>query len=319
MKVLERAALFGVMPVINIPRPELAVPLADALTEGGLPQIEVTLRNDTALDSIRAIRAERPDMVVGAGTVLSVEQAKSAAGAGAQFIVTPGYNPAVVNWCIENGVEILPGCVTPAEIETGMAAGLDTFKFFPAESLGGVKAIKALRGPYRNVRFVPTSGISMDNIASYLACDGVACVGGSFMAPAALLEAGDFAAVTALCREAVRRALGFTLRHVGVNADTPEEGERMAQRFSQIFGVPYLPGGRSDFSGTWVEWCKDTFPGAAGHIAIGTPNIARAAAYLERSGVELRQDFRNYDKAGNLVCIYLKETFAGFAVHIVKV
>ena len=153
----------------------------------------------------------------------------------------------------------------------------------------------------------------------YLACKGVACVGGSFMAPTPVLEAGDFAAVTALCREIVRRVLGFALRHVGVNAASAEEGILMAQRFSQIFDLPYLPGGRSDFSGTAVEWCKDTFPGDVGHIAIGTPNIYRAEAYLKRRGVELRDDYRNYDGNGNLVCIYLKETVAGFAVHIVKV
>jgi len=319
MKALERAALYGIMPVIKIPRPELAVPLADALAAGGLPQIEVTLRNDTALDSIRAIKKARPDFTAGAGTVLSVEQAKAALDAGADFIVTPGYNPKVVEYCLGRGAEILPGCVTPAEIETGMAAGLSTFKFFPADTLGGVKAIKALRGPYGKVSFVPTSGINMDNLASFLACDGVACVGGSFIAPAALLEAGEFSAIKALCREAVRRALGFSLRHGGVNAESAEDAERMARRFAEIFDLPWLPGTRSDFAGTAAEFCKVEFPGAAGHIAIATPNIARAEAYLTRKGVPLREDFRHYDKAGNLDCIYLAETFGGFAVHVMKV
>lgn len=318
MNALERAALYGVMPVINIPRPELAVPLADALQAGGLPQIEVTLRNDTALDSVRAIKAERPGFTVGAGTVLSVGQAQEAIDAGAAFIVTPGYNPKVVEHCLEKGVPILPGCVTPAEIETGLAAGLNTFKFFPSETLGGVRAIKALCGPYRGVRFVPTFGITMGNLAEYLACDGVACVGGSFMAPSAMVEAGDFAGITALCREAVRRSLGFNLKHVGVNADSPEAGERMARRFSELFDLPYKPGGRSDFSGTIVEFCKDAFPGAAGHIGISTLNVERAAAWLEARGVALRDDYRSYDKNGNVVCIYLAEEFAGFAVHIVK-
>ena len=178
MNALERAAIYGIMPVINIPSPDLAVPLADALEAGGLPQIEVTLRNDTAMDSIRAIKAEQPGFTAGAGTVLSVEQAQAAIDAGADFIVTPGYNPRVVEFCIGKGVPILPGCVTPAEVEAGMAAGLNTFKFFPSETLGGVKAIKALCGPYKKVRFVPTFGITMNNLAEYLACDGVACVGG---------------------------------------------------------------------------------------------------------------------------------------------
>ena len=319
MKALERSALLGVLPVLSVKDASRAVALADALEAGGLPHMEVMLRTDAALDSIRAIRDARPDFTVGAGTVLNVSQAEAALKAGAQFIVTPGWNRAVVEFCLERGAEVLPGCVTPAEIETGLAAGLKTFKFFPSETMGGVRAIKALLGPYPEVRFVPTNGITMDNLASYMACEGVACVGGGFMAPKALIEAGDFAGITALCREAVRRALGFSLRHVGVNAASPEEGERLAKRFSQIFDMPYLPGGRSEFSGTAVEWCKDTFPGDAGHIAIGTPNIYRAEAYLKRRGVELRDDYRNYDGNGNLVCIYLKETFAGFAVHIVKV
>ena len=319
MNALERAAQYGVMPVINIPDPSLALPLADALSAGGIPQIEVTLRNPTALESLRAIKAERPGFTVGAGTVLSVEQARQAIDAGADFVVSPGFNPAVADLCLEAGVCPLPGCVTPTEIEAGMAKGLKIFKFFPADTLGGVKAIKALRGPYRDIRFVPTSGMSLDTIAEYLACDGVACVGGSFMAPSAMLAAGDFAGITALCKEAMRRVCGFTLRHVGVNCASAEEGARMAERFSEIFDIPYLPGGRSDFAGTFVEFCKDVFPGAAGHIAIGTPDVPRAKAYLERKGVKLREDYAGFDKAGKPVAVYLAEEFAGFAVHIVKV
>ena len=318
MSYLENAALYGIMPVINIPRPELAVPLADALAAGGLPQIEVTLRNPTALDSLRAIREARPDFTVGAGTVLSVQQAADAIDAGAEFVVTPGYNPAVVKYCRERGVEILPGCVTPTEIEAGMAGGLDTFKFFPADTLGGVKAIRALHGPYRSARFVPTSGVKLDNLAEYLSCDAVAFVGGSFMAPAPMLAAGAFDGIAAICREAVRRAMGFSLRHVGVNAASPEEGAALAKRFADIFGLPCLPGGRSDFAGTLVEFCKDKFPGAAGHIAVATPSVERAEAYLRRKGVEFLEDTRACDADGHPVCIYLKETFAGFAVHLLR-
>ncbi len=312
MSFLQNASLIGIVPVINIPRPELAVPLCDALAAGGLPQIEVTLRNETALESIRTIKRERPDFPVSAGTVLSCEQVDAALAAGADAIVTPGFNPKVVRHCLDKGAEILPGCVTPAEIEAGLEAGLTVFKFFPAENMGGVQTIRQLCGPYRNVRFVPTGGITLDNLSSYLAFSGVAAVGGSCMAPASMVAAGDFASITALCREAVRRSLGFALRHVGVNGASPEEGERMASRFAEIFDLPVLPGGRSDFAGTLVEFCKDEFPGEAGHIAISTLNVERAAHYLEGRGVGLREDYRTPS------CIYLKEEFAGFAVHIVK-
>ena len=319
MTVLERASLNGIMPVINIPKPELAVSLADALAAGGLPQIEVTLRNETALDSIRIIKAQRPDFVCGAGTVLSVSQAEDALAAGADFIVTPGFNPKVVEYCLSRGAEILPGCVTPAEIEAGMALGLSTFKFFPSESLGGVKTIRELCGPYRSVRFVPTSGITMENMPSYLSFRGVACVGGSFMAPASMVAAEEFDAITARCREAVRRSLGFAIRHVGINCKSAEEGERLARRFAFIFDFPYLPGERSDFSGTAAEFCKDAFPGSKGHVAISTLSVERAAHYLEKKGVALREDFRHFGKDGKPDSIYLAEEFAGFAVHFMQV
>ena len=318
MSFLQNASLYGIIPVINIPRPELAVPLCDALAAGGLPQIEVTLRNETALDSIRAIKRERPDFPVSAGTVLSCEQADAALLAGADAVVTPGFNPKVVSHCLEKGVEILPGCITPAEIEAGMEYGLSTFKFFPSENMGGLPTIKQLCGPYRSVRFVPTSGITLDNLSSYLSFSGVAAVGGSFMAPAAKVAAEDFAGITALCKEAVRRSLGFALKHVGVNSASPEEGEQMARRFSEIFDLPYLPGSRSDFSGKAVEFCKDVFPGAAGHIGIATLNVERAAHYLASKGIALREEFRHLDASGKPDCIYLAEEFAGFAVHIVK-
>ncbi len=312
MSFLQNASLYGIVPVINIPRPELAVPLCDALEAGGLPQIEVTLRNETALDSIRAIKRERPNFPVSAGTVLSCGQVDAALSAGADAIVTPGFNPKVVRHCMEKGVEILPGCVTPAEIETGLDAGLNVFKFFPSENMGGVQTIRQLCGPYRNVRFVPTGGITLDNIPAYLSFQGVAAVGGSCMAPASMVAAEDFAGITALCREAVRRSLGFSLRHVGLNGDSPEEGERLARRFAEVFDLPYLPGGRSDFAGTMAEFCKSEFPGKTGHIAISTLSVERAAHYLARKGIALREDFRTPS------CVYLREEFAGFAVHIVK-
>lgn len=319
MTVLEKASLIGIMPVINIPSPNLAIPLADALAAGGLPQIEVTLRNDTALDSIRTIKAKQPGFICGAGTVLSVSQAEEALAAGADFIVTPGFNSKVVEYVIAQGAEILPGCVTPAEIEVGMALGLSIFKFFPAESMGGIRTIRELCGPYRSIRFVPTSGITMDNLASYLSFRGVACVGGSCMAPATMVAAEDFDGITLRCREAVRRSLGFAIRHVGINCGSPEEGVHLAQRFATIFDFPYLEGERSDFAGTAAEFCKDVFPGAVGHIAISTLSVERAAHYLIRKGVALREDFCHIGKDGRPDSIYLAEEFAGFAVHILQV
>lgn len=307
----------GIVPVINIPRPELAVPLAKALRAGGIPILEVTLRNDTALESLRRIKAEDPAMLVGAGTVLTCAQVDDALAAGADYIVTPGFNPRVVAHCQAAGVPVLPGCVTPTEIEAGREAGLRLFKFFPSEQLGGVKTIRELSGPYRDVRFVPTSGITLANMPTYLSCDCVAAVGGSCMAPAALVRAGEWTGITALCREAVRASLGFQIMHVGINGG-PDDGEANARRLAEIFDMPYVPGGRSDFAGTAVECCKEAFPGEKGHIAIGTYSVERAVANLRARGVRMREEFKNTDAQGRLIAVYLEEEIGGFAIHLLK-
>ncbi len=314
----DAAAQYGVVPVLRIPRPELAVPLVGALCAGGLPLIEVTLRNESALESIRLIRQAFPDLPVSAGTVLSCEQADAAVEAGADFVVTPGFRARVVEHCVGAGIPILPGCVTATEIEAGREMGLSVFKFFPAEQLGGVRTICELCGPYADIRFVATSGITLKNLPAYMACRFVSAAGGSFMAPAELVEAENWAAISALCREAVRISLGFRLMHIGVNGADAAEGAAIARRFAELFGLPYLPGGRSDFAGDMLESCKTPFPGAKGHIAIGTHSIARAVANLEARGIRFREAFRNVDAAGRLKAIYLEEEVGGFAVHLLQ-
>lgn len=312
------AARYGIVPVINIPCEELAVPLAAALTEGGLPLIEVTMRNDSAMASLARIKRECPQMTAGAGTVLSVAQADEAIAVGADFIVAPGFNPEVVEHCIKKGIPILPGCSTATEIEMGLKMGLKTFKFFPAELQGGVRTIKELCGPYRNIRFIATSGICMENIADYLSCKDVAAVGGSFMAPAALVQAEDFAAITRRCHEAVRLSHGFQLMHIGLNGANADEGTQRAERFAAIFDLPYHAGNRSDFAGSILESCKMKFPGAHGHIAIGTYSVERAVAYLQAKGITIREEFKNIAPDGQWIAAYLEEEIGGFAIHLLR-
>lgn len=318
MNAFERASLYGVMPVIAVPDPTYAKPLGDALCAGGIPQIEVLMRNEAALESLRIMKAECPEMMVGAGTVLTLEQLKAAIEAGADFIVTPGFNPAIVEYALERNVPILPGCVTASEVERGMSYGMNTFKFFPSEKMGGLGTIKELCGPYKGIKFVPTSGLTLDNMSSYLAYEGVAAVGGSFVAPKAILEAREFATITALCQRAMQNSLGFTLAHVGVNGANEEEGVAIAKRFAAIFGLPTKDGSKSMFAGTMVEASKGTLPGTHGHIGVGTLSVKRAMHYLESRGLEFREDYRSYDKAGNLMAAYITEEVGGFAVHVVK-
>lgn len=316
MTVFEKMKQIGIVPVIKIPSVEHAVPLAETLIKAGIPQIEVTLRNECAIDCIKAIKEAFPEMTVAAGTVLSAELVKAAKEAGAELCVAPGLNEEVLNTCKELDMPLLPGCVTATEIERGMQLGLKTFKFFPAELLGGVKTIKELTGPYSNIEFIPTSGINFDNLGNYLSNPKVAAVGGSFMAPADKVLTKDWDGIRVLCEKAVAISHNFRLIHIGINAG--EEGGALAEELGSLFGIGSHVGGRSDFAGDIFECCKVQFPGTNGHIAIGARNIERAVAYLEKKGYAMREEFKNFDAAGNLNAVYLEKEFSGFAIHLLR-
>jgi len=199
---LETLAACRLAPVIAIERAEDAGPLADALVAGGLPVAEVTFRTAAGPRTLRAM-ADRGDVLPIAGTVLTTDQASEAVDAGARLIVTPGTNPRVVEHALGLGVPVCPGVCTPSEVAAALALGLTTLKFFPAEAFGGVATLKALGGPYPTVRFLPTGGVSPENLASYLALPSVVACGGSWMVKPSLYAAGDFAPVEAAVREAV--------------------------------------------------------------------------------------------------------------------
>lgn len=187
-----KLARFGVIPVIVIDDAAAALPLADALVAGGLPCAEVTLRTPAGMAVLAAIAKARADIVVGAGTVLTHDQAKEAIDAGAEFIVTPGFNPAVVDYCLEVGVAVYPGVCTPTEIDMALQRGLSVLKFFPAEAIGGLALLKAIAAPYHAVRFIPTGGITLENLAGYLTFPGVVACGGSWLAPASAIAQHNF-------------------------------------------------------------------------------------------------------------------------------
>jgi 2-dehydro-3-deoxyphosphogluconate aldolase / (4S)-4-hydroxy-2-oxoglutarate aldolase len=201
----EQIQKLRLVPVVAIESAAAAEPLADALSEGGLPCAEITLRTDAALDSIKAL-ANRGDFLLGAGTVHSVDQAKSVVDAGAKFVVTPGFNPRTVSWCLENKISIFPGVATPTDLEMALEHGLEVVKFFPAETLGGVKTLKAFSGPYGGIHFIPTGGIGPANVADYLNLSCVLACGGSWMVKPDLLRGGKFAEVKRLTAEAVDSA-----------------------------------------------------------------------------------------------------------------
>ena len=200
--VMKKLQKIGIVPVVVLDRAEDALPLAECLAEGGLPCAEVTFRTAAAEESIRRMAKAFPDMIIGAGTVLTTEQADRAIDAGATFIVSPGFNPKVTEYVLGKGVPMTPGVCTPTEIEAALQFGLDVLKFFPAEPAGGLKMIKALAAPYVNVSFMPTGGISAANVRDYLAYDRIVACGGSWMVSGKLVREGNFAEVKRLVREA---------------------------------------------------------------------------------------------------------------------
>ena len=205
-EVLEQVAKLGVVPVVVLNDVKDAAPLAKALCEGGLPCAEVTFRTAAAEESIRIMSEQFPEMLVGAGTVLTIDQVDRAVAAGAKFIVSPGFDPEIVDYCLSKDILVLPGCITPSEVAQAVKRGLKIVKFFPAEQAGGIAMIKAMAAPYTMVKFMPTGGISAKNLADYLGCDKIIACGGSWMVKGDLIKAGEFDKIKELTAEAVKLA-----------------------------------------------------------------------------------------------------------------
>lgn len=202
--VSEQIQKVGVVPVVVLNDAKDAAPLAKALCEGGLPCAEVTFRTEAAEESIRIMAAEYPEMLVGAGTVLTIDQVDRAVAAGAKFIVSPGFDPEIVDYCLSKNISVFPGCITPSEVAQAVKRGLKVVKFFPAEQFGGVSTIKALAAPYVGVKFMPTGGVNAKNLESYLTCDKIVACGGSWMVKGSLVEEGRFDEIKDLVKEAVQ-------------------------------------------------------------------------------------------------------------------
>lgn len=202
--ISEMIQKMGIVPVVVLNDAKDAAPLAKALCEGGLPCAEVTFRTDAAEDAIRIMTTEYPDMFVGAGTVLTIGQVDRAVEAGAKFIVSPGFNPEIVDYCLDKEIPIYPGCITPSEVAQAVKRGLKVIKFFPAEQFGGVDTIKALAAPYVGVKFMPTGGVNAKNLENYLSCNKIIACGGSWMVKGDLITEGKFDEIKELVKEAVQ-------------------------------------------------------------------------------------------------------------------
>jgi 2-dehydro-3-deoxyphosphogluconate aldolase/(4S)-4-hydroxy-2-oxoglutarate aldolase len=317
-KVLEKLGKIGIVPVITINDAQNAVQLARALAAGGIPCAEITFRTAQGEEAIKRIAKEVPDVLLGAGTVLTTDQVDRAVGAGANFIVSPGLNPKVVSHCIQKGIPVTPGCSNPSDIEQALEFGLEVVKFFPAEQAGGLEYIKAISAPYPNLKFMPTGGINAGNIAKYIAFEKILACGGSWMAGADLINAGNFDKITTLSREAIMNLLGLRVAHIGINAGSETAAVQAANQFSALFGLTVKDGQSSIFAGDNIEIVKQNAPGTHGHIAIGTTSIMRAIDWLERNGIVLDPQSAKKNQKDNIIAIYLKEAILGFAVHLVQ-
>ena len=317
MDVLKQLSQIGIVPVIAIDDAADAVPLCRALAEGGLPCAEITFRTAAAAEAIENVSRELPEVLVGAGTVLTCEQVDRAVAAGAKFIVSPGLKPTVVKHCLSIGIPVTPGTANPSDVETALSLGLKTVKFFPAEAAGGINYIKSIAAPYGDVTFMPTGGVNEKNLLDYLSFGKILCCGGSWMVPKDAVKARDWDKIRALTASAVRLMLGFELAHVGVNCDGEDEAVKTAEMFARLFGWPIKNGNSSVFSGTAVEVMKKGGRGQKGHIAVRTNFLMRAKAYLERQGFAFDESSLAV-KEGKPVAIYFKDEIAGFAVHLVQ-
>jgi len=314
--ILDRLGSIGLIPVVKIEDAGKASGLGRALLTGGLPCAEITFRTPAAADAIRIMAEECPDLLLGAGTVINVELAKKAADSGAKFIVAPGFNHSVIEWCIARGIPVIPGVNNPTGVEAALEKGLEVLKFFPAEVSGGVAMLDALSGPFSQVSFVPTGGIGLHNLADYAKRSNVHSIGGTWMVRPELIEREDWAGISSLCREAVTALHGFSFAHLGINQRDEQTALATSAVFA-LFGMEPKNGTSSIFCDTPIEVMKSPFRGTNGHIAFRCTNLERALAYLALSGFHPVSETAKYEK-GKLSVIYLDREIAGFAVHLLK-
>lgn len=317
--MLKQLSQVGLIPVIKVENAKDAVPLCRALSEGGLPVAEITFRTQAAEEAIHQVSQALPEVLLGAGTVLTAQQADRAWQAGARYLVTPGMNPQVVNHCLEKGYPVVPGCASPADIETALSLGLDTVKFFPAEALGSIPMLKALLGPYGGMRFVPTGGISEKNLAQWLAIPQVVACGGSWMAPQDAIAEKNWGRIRQLAQQAVETMMGIELRHVGINLTDQTQGDEAAQQLSRLTGWPVLGDSPTNcFVGAGFEVMKVQGRGQRGHIALAVNSLPRARWQFERRGYQFDESSLTHGPDGRPKLIYFTEEIAGFAFHLLQ-
>lgn len=315
--IFEKIKQIGIVPVVVLDNVKDALPLAKALIDGGLPCAEITYRTSAAEESIKLITEKYPDMLIGAGTVLTTEQVDTAVAAGAKFIVSPGLNPRIVKYCIDKKVPIIPGTSSPSDIEQALEFGLKVVKFFPAEASGGIKKIKAMAAPYGNIGFMPTGGINSDNLNDYLSFPQVLACGGSWMVKKDLIEKGEFEKITNLTKNAIMKMHGFELGYIGINCIDEQEVNNITKELS-LFGLLKKEEKNGILVGNVIVSTVDLSLGTKGYLVYKVNNVNRAVSYLSKLGIEFNENTIEYDDMNNINVICLKDEVSGYAIQLIN-
>lgn len=308
----------GIVPVIKLDDSKDAILVCEALNKGGIPIAEITFRTDAAEESIEKVSKEMPDMLVGAGTVTTKEQVDRAFSAGAKFIVSPGFNPKIAAYVLSKNIPIFPGCTTASEVELALELGIEVLKFFPAEQSGGLDKIKSLCAPYTKAKFMPTGGIDLENIATYLAFEKIVACGGSFMVKDEFIKNKEFDKITEISKRTIQTILGFELAHIGINSKDESEAISVSNTLASIFDHDVKNGNSSIFSGTMFEIMKSPFLGTHGHIAVRTNSVERAAYYMKNRGIKIKNNTAKYNDKNKIISVYIEDEIAGYAFHLLQ-
>lgn len=318
-EIQKELELDGLAPVVVLDDASNAAPLAEALLKGGIWFMEITLRTEAALASIKEVSEKVPNMIVGAGTVINVESCKKAIEAGANFIVTPGYSHEVVEYCHQNDVAVVPGTQTMTEIMMAINDGCEVVKLFPAEDVGGVKFLKSVNSVFPKLKFMPSGGIGFNNFMAYAEYPNVAAATGSWLAPKKLIAEKKFDEITEIAKKSVLMMHDFKLLHIGINNKDDAAALKSATVLANLLSEPLTDKGVAYFVGNMADVIKhEELPGPHGHIAIQVNNVDRAVRYFEDKGYKFMKTGKGSDDKG-LVAIWFDDKqvdVGGFAVHL---
>lgn len=316
---LEELSTIGIIPVIQINDPADTLPLINALSEGGISCAEITFRSEHALQAIIDTVKAYPQVLVGAGTVITLKQARDAVDAGAKFIITPGFNEDIVTWCTANNILVIPGISSATEIEKALSHNITHVKFFPAESSGGVKKIKDLSAPYPMMHFIPTGGVNLTNLHDYLSLPCVDAVGGSFMLTPELIQQKNWEAITQKTKLSIKKMLDYKLIHLGINGESKDEAMKFANQLCTLFNFDLYEKPKSAFAGEGFELLFGEGPGTHGHVGIYTPYPERAVYHLNKLGINIVEDSITRNKKTNKInFVYLDLEISGFKFHLIN-